>query len=62
MSDSPFNFATAALSEWSAEMLGKLAGGFDMMAKVPAPARESHRDSLGDDQAAVHGKSHAGHE
>jgi 3-oxoadipate enol-lactonase len=34
MSDSPFNFATAALSEWSAQMLGKLAGGFDVMAHL----------------------------
>jgi len=34
MSDSPFNFATAALSEWSAQMLTRLANGFDVMAHL----------------------------
>ena len=37
MSDSPFNFATAALSEWSAQMLTKLADGFDVMAHLYSP-------------------------
>ena len=37
MSDSPFNFATPALSEWSAQMLTKLANGFDVMANLYSP-------------------------
>jgi 3-oxoadipate enol-lactonase len=37
MSDSPFNFATAALSEWSTQMLAKLANGFDVMAHLYSP-------------------------
>jgi 3-oxoadipate enol-lactonase len=37
MSDSPFNFATPALSEWSAQMLTKLADGFDVMAHLYSP-------------------------
>jgi 3-oxoadipate enol-lactonase len=37
MSDTPFNFATAALAQWSGQMLVKLADGFDVMAHLYSP-------------------------
>jgi len=37
MSDTPFNFATVALAEWSGQMLAKLADGFDVMAHLYSP-------------------------
>jgi len=37
MSDSPFNFATAALAEWSRQMIDKIHGGFRVLDHLYAP-------------------------
>ena len=37
MSDTPFNFATTALAEWSASMIEKITNGFDVLDHLFAP-------------------------
>ena len=37
MSDTPFNFATAALAEWSVMMMDKITNGFDVLDHLFAP-------------------------
>jgi pimeloyl-ACP methyl ester carboxylesterase len=37
MSDTPFNFATSALAEWSVSMIEKITNGFDVLEHLFAP-------------------------
>jgi 3-oxoadipate enol-lactonase len=46
MSDSPFNFATAALAEWAAQMAAKIPAGFNVFDHLYAHVFEARRPDL----------------
>lgn len=46
MGDTPFGFATAALAAWSAQMIEKLANGFDVIANCVSPGFRNRRPDL----------------
>jgi pimeloyl-ACP methyl ester carboxylesterase len=46
MSDTPFNFATSALAEWSVLMMEKITNGFDVLEHLFAPGFERRRPDL----------------
>jgi pimeloyl-ACP methyl ester carboxylesterase len=46
MSDSPFNFATAALAEWAGQMAAKIIGGFNVFDHLYAHDFEARRPDL----------------
>lgn len=46
MSDSPFNFATEAFAQWSAQMVDKLNAGFDVFAHLYSPDFERRSPDL----------------
>ena len=46
MSDTPFNFATAALAEWSVAMMHKIINGFEVLDHLFAPGFEQRCSDL----------------
>jgi pimeloyl-ACP methyl ester carboxylesterase len=46
MSDSPFNFATAALAEWAGQMAAKIPAGFNVFDHLYGPDFEARRPDL----------------
>ncbi|TML07080.1 MAG: alpha/beta fold hydrolase [Actinobacteria bacterium] len=46
MSDTPFNFATSALAEWSTLMIEKITNGFAVLDYLFAPAFDQRRPDL----------------
>jgi pimeloyl-ACP methyl ester carboxylesterase len=46
MSDTPFNFATNALAEWSVLMMEKITNGFDVLEHLFAPGFDQRRPDL----------------
>jgi len=46
MSDSPFNFATAALAEWSRQMIDKITGGFQVLEHLYAPGFDEREPGM----------------
>jgi pimeloyl-ACP methyl ester carboxylesterase len=46
MSDSPFNFATAALAEWAGQMASKIRSGFNVFEHLYANGFETRRPDL----------------
>jgi pimeloyl-ACP methyl ester carboxylesterase len=46
MSDTPFNFATSALADWSVLMMDKITNGFDVLDHLFAPGFDERRPDL----------------